>query len=316
MDSRAFPAPPASRLRAALYLRVSTSDRGQSVDNQMAPLAEAAARLGWEVVAVHRDEGVSGARGRDRRPGLEALLKGVVRGHYDVVAAWSVCRVGRSLPDLLAVMGELRARGVDLYLHRQAVDSGTPSGRMMFGLLGLFAEFEREMVRERVSAGLARARAQGKRLGRPPTTPARLARVRALLDEGRGVREAARLLRVSAATVSKVRREMLAEAEGDGPVVGTSAPRRAEGAAPQRGGEGRRATACRATRIGGVGPPPWPTTTSPHQRRRRHRCIVARRSDGGDHPGRPRRRREARDERDRLGRRVGDGARDGGRRPG
>src|SRR6476661_2991633 len=115
--------------RAALYVRVSTADRGQTVENQLLPLQEAATRLGWTIVAVHRDEGISGARGRDRRPGLDALLRGVTRGEYDIVAAWSVCRLGRSLPELLSLLGERQARGTDLYLHQQALDTGTPAGR-------------------------------------------------------------------------------------------------------------------------------------------------------------------------------------------
>ena len=199
--------------RAALYVRISTADRGQTVENQLHPLQAAAARLGWTIVAVHRDEGISGAKGRQQRPGLDALFKGVTRGEYDLVAAWSVCRLGRSLPDLLGLLGELQARGVDLFLHQQALDTSTPAGRMLFGMLGLFGEFERAMIRDRVLAGLHRARSSGKRLGRPPTTPYQIGRIREALAEGRGVRETARLLRVSAAKVSEVRRNMAAPGE-------------------------------------------------------------------------------------------------------
>jgi DNA invertase Pin-like site-specific DNA recombinase len=108
---------------------VSASDRGQTVENQLQPLQDAAGRLGWTVVAIYRDEGISGTRGRDKRPGLDALLKGVARGEFHIVAAWSVCRLGRSLPDLIGLLGELRSRDIDLYLHRQALDTSTPSGR-------------------------------------------------------------------------------------------------------------------------------------------------------------------------------------------
>ena len=192
--------------RAALYVRVSTADRGQTVENQLQPLQEAATRLGWNIVAVIKDEGISGARGRDKRPGLDDLLRGVARREFDIVAAWSVCRLGRSLSDLIGLLGELRSRDIDLYLHQQALDTSTPSGRMLFGMLGVFAEFERSMVWDRVMAGLDRARASGKRLGRPRTTPFKVQRIRAALDEGRGVRETARLLKVSPAKVSEVRR--------------------------------------------------------------------------------------------------------------
>jgi hypothetical protein len=135
----------AATKRAALYVRVSTSDRGQTIENQLQPLQEAARRLGWTVVAIYRDEGISGTKGRDRRPGLNDLLKGVAHREFGIVAAWSVCRLGRSFPDLIGLLGELQARDIDLYLHQQALDTSTPSGRMLFGMLSVFSEFERAM---------------------------------------------------------------------------------------------------------------------------------------------------------------------------
>src|SRR5690242_10258016 len=161
----------------------------------------------------YRDEGVSGAYGRARRPGLDALMRGVNRKDFDIVAAWSVCRLGRSLSDLVGMLSELRSRDIDLYLHQQALDTSTPSGRALFGMLGVFSEFERAMIRDRMMAGLDRAKAAGKRLGRPRTTPFMINRIRAALDEGRGVRETARLLKVSPAKVSQVRRMGLATAD-------------------------------------------------------------------------------------------------------
>jgi DNA invertase Pin-like site-specific DNA recombinase len=195
-----------SAKRAALYVRVSTSDKGQTIENQLQPLQDAARRLGWTVVAIYRDEGISGTKGREKRPGLDDLLKGVARREFDLVAAWSVCRLGRSLPDLIGMLGELQAHDIDLYLHQQALDTSTPSGRMLFGMLSVFSEFERAMIRDRVMAGLSRARSSGKRLGRPPMAPIKIERVRRALDEGRGVRETARLLKMSAAKVSEIRR--------------------------------------------------------------------------------------------------------------
>jgi DNA invertase Pin-like site-specific DNA recombinase len=197
-----------STRRAALYVRVSTADRGQTIENQLQPLQEAARRLGWTVASIYQDEGISGCKGRDRRPGLDALLKGVARREFDIVAAWSVCRLGRSLPDLISLLGELQARDIDLYLHQQALDTSTPSGRMLFGMLSVFSEFERAMIRDRVMAGLDRARSSGKRLGRPPMSASKIDRVRRALDEGRGIRETARLLKLSAAKVTEIRRTM------------------------------------------------------------------------------------------------------------
>jgi DNA invertase Pin-like site-specific DNA recombinase len=195
--------------RAALYVRVSTSDLGQTVENQLVPLQEAASRLGWEIIAIHKDEGISGSKGREQRPGLDALLRGVTRGEYDLVAAWSVCRIGRSLSDLVGFLGELQASGVDLFLHQQALDTGTPAGRALFGMLSVFSDFERAMIKSRVLAGLHRARTiDGKRLGRPPMAPIRVQRIRQALNDGKGIRETARLLKVSAAKVSEIRRTM------------------------------------------------------------------------------------------------------------
>src|SRR3954453_8914277 len=157
--------------RVALYGRVSTDTKKQTVENQLRELQAVGARLGWIVVAGYTDEGVSGAKGREKRPGFDALLKGVARREFDLIAAWSVCRLGRSLQDLIAFLAEIQARGVDLYLHQQALDTSTPSGRAMFQLLGVFAEFERAMIRSRVVAGLNRVRGK-KRLGRPPMSEA------------------------------------------------------------------------------------------------------------------------------------------------
>ena len=109
----------------------------------------------------------SGAKGRDERPGLDKLLQAVARKEFDLVAAWSVDRIGRSLVDLVGTLQELHAKNVDLYLHQQGIDTTTPSGKAMFQMMGVFAEFERSMLRERVNAGLARARAEGTQLGRP-----------------------------------------------------------------------------------------------------------------------------------------------------
>src|SRR5829696_2555118 len=190
--------------RVAIYARVST-DKAQTVENQLRQLNEVAVRLGWAVVAVYTDAGVSGAKGRDQRPGFDALLKGVARKEFDLIAAWSVCRLGRSLQDLVAFLADVQARGVDLYLHQQAVDTSTPSGRMLFQLLGVFSEFERAMIRSRVVAGLDRVRGK-KRLGRPPMPTDRVDQIRTMLANGKGVRETARATGSGTATVQRVKK--------------------------------------------------------------------------------------------------------------
>ena len=151
--------------RAAFYLRVSTGE--QTTENQERALREVATRAGWDVVEVYRDEGISGAKGRDKRPGLDAMLKDATRRKFDLIAAWSVDRRGRSLQFNEAATSEIHAAGIDLYLHQQAIDTTTPAGRALFQMMGVFAEFERAMIRDRVKAGMARAKAQGKRLGKP-----------------------------------------------------------------------------------------------------------------------------------------------------
>src|SRR5919205_1173165 len=167
--------------RAALYARVSTG--GQTVENQLRELRQVADRLGWDVVEEFVDQGISGAKGRDKRPALDSMLKAVIRGEVEVVAAWSVDRLGRSLQDLVGVLSEIREREVDLYLHQQGLDTATPSGRAMYQMLGVFAEFERAIIVERINVGLARAKAQGRVLGRPEITPSLIERIRYMRSE-------------------------------------------------------------------------------------------------------------------------------------
>jgi DNA invertase Pin-like site-specific DNA recombinase len=189
--------------RVAIYTRVSTS--GQTTANQLRELRAAAKRLGHRVVAEFTDEGFSGAKGREGRPGLNKLHDGVTRRDFDKVMAWSVDRLGRSLPDLLAFMGELKAKGVDLYLHQQALDTSTPAGKAMFQMLGVFSEFEREIIRERVNAGLARAKAEGKTLGRPrQDDPKRLAAIRRLRKQKVGINKIARQLGIGVSSVQRL----------------------------------------------------------------------------------------------------------------
>jgi DNA invertase Pin-like site-specific DNA recombinase len=191
--------------RVAIYLRVSTSE--QTTDNQRRELEAVAARHEWDVAGVFKDAGISGAKGREHRPGLDAVMKAVSRREVDMVAAWSVDRLGRSLTDLLDFLRELHAKGVDLFLHQQGLDTSTPSGRAMFQMMGVFAEFERAMIRERVLAGLARAREQGTQLGRQrleDTDAKKVAAIRRARMKGTGIRRIARDLGVGVGTVLRV----------------------------------------------------------------------------------------------------------------
>jgi DNA invertase Pin-like site-specific DNA recombinase len=145
--------------RVAIYLRVSTAE--QTTTNQRRELHAVAKRHGWSVVQVFEDAGISGAKGRRDRPALDALLKSVARREVDMVAAWSVDRLGRSLTDLLDFLRELHAKGVDLFLHQQGLDTSTPSGRAMFQMMGVFAEFERAISESGSSLGLHERRSRG-----------------------------------------------------------------------------------------------------------------------------------------------------------
>jgi DNA invertase Pin-like site-specific DNA recombinase len=186
--------------RAVLYLRVSTVD--QTTANQERELREIAARMGCEITKVYKDHGISGAKGRDKRPGFDALCRDATKRQFDVIMAWSVDRLGRSLQDLVGFLSELHALGIDLFLHQQGLDTTTPAGKAMFQMMGVFAEFERAMIQERVRAGLARAKSEGKRLGRPRE------RIRkALATPGRpGVRKIAEQFGVDPGTVQRISR--------------------------------------------------------------------------------------------------------------
>jgi DNA invertase Pin-like site-specific DNA recombinase len=151
--------------RAALYLRVSTLN--QNTDNQELQLREVAVRAGYEITRVYRDHGISGAKGRDQRPQFDALCKDAARRRIDLNMSWSVDRLGRSLTDLLEFLKEIHALRIDLYLHQQGLDTTTPSGKAMFQMMGVFAELERSLIRERVRAGLARAKASVRRTAGP-----------------------------------------------------------------------------------------------------------------------------------------------------
>jgi DNA invertase Pin-like site-specific DNA recombinase len=194
--------------RAVLYLRVSTLD--QTTANQERELREIAARIGYDIVKIYKDQGISGAKGREKRPAFDALCRDATRRQFDMVMAWSVDRLGRSLQDLIGFLSELHSLGIDLFLHQQSLDTRTPSGRAMFQMLGVFSEFERAMIQERVRAGLARARSEGKTLGRPriaeKTERAILA---ALSNKDRpGVRQIAASLGVGVGTVQRINREL------------------------------------------------------------------------------------------------------------
>jgi DNA invertase Pin-like site-specific DNA recombinase len=145
---------------------------------------------------------------KPQRPGLDRLCRDAQRGKFDLVAAWSIDRLGRSLADLLNTLSLFDACHIDLYLDRQAIDISMPMGRLVFQVIGAFGEFERSMIRERVIAGMKRAVAAGKRVGRPTTDAALLAQAKAELMKGTGILKTARLVGIGVGTVQKLKNEM------------------------------------------------------------------------------------------------------------
>jgi DNA invertase Pin-like site-specific DNA recombinase len=192
--------------RAAIYARVSTD--GQTPENQLQELRAVAERMGWTVTTEYVDHGISGSKGRDQRPRFDAMCTAAVRREFDVIMSWSVDRLGRSLQHLITFLGEIHAKGVDLYLHQQGIDTTTPAGKAMFQMCGVFAEFERSMIQERVRAGLARAKERGTKSGRPIGRPRVSSvverKVRALRRQGGGKRKIAGQLGIGVGTVQRI----------------------------------------------------------------------------------------------------------------
>src|SRR5208337_5052757 len=185
--------------RAGLYARVSTHDQ-QTLPMQYRAMREYATRRGWTVVMQVKEVG-SGAAQREAR---EKLLEAARRREIDGVLVWRLDRWGRSVPDLLATLQELEHLGVGFVSLTEALDLTTPAGRAMAGLLAVFAAFEREILRERTKAGLAHARQNGKRLGRPETAAVHAAEVRKLYRVGLSKAEIARRLQIGRTSVRRI----------------------------------------------------------------------------------------------------------------
>lgn len=188
--------------RVGIYLRVSTT--GQTVENQRQDLVRVAEQRGWHIVEEYVDHGISGAKGRDKRPAFDGMFTDASRGKLNIVAAWSIDRLGRSLANVASFLVEMQERNVAVYLHQQNVDGTTSAGKAMLRMAAVFAEFERSVTIERINAGLARARKQGKRLGRPTVGLKVETRIRALRKEGHGMLRIAQQLGIGTSTVQRV----------------------------------------------------------------------------------------------------------------
>jgi DNA invertase Pin-like site-specific DNA recombinase len=169
-------------VKAALYLRVSTGE--QTTENQRLELQRVAAIRGWQIVAEYEDAGISGSKGRDERPGFDQLCKAAMQNKFDVIAVWAIDRISRSLPDALAFLRDVHAANVQLYIHQQAFDTTTPTGTLMYQMIGAIAQWERTIINARIHAGIARAKASGKKWGQKPLPPEIVQQVKQLRSEG------------------------------------------------------------------------------------------------------------------------------------
>lgn len=210
--------------RAAIYVRVSTDK--QSVESQVKELTAIATRRGWEITQVYNDAGISGAKGRDQRPGLDDLLNDASKGRFGVVMVWAIDRLGRSLVDLLTTLKHLEACKTDVFIEQQNLDTTTPMGKLLFQITGAFAEFERHMIKQRVAIGIKRARENGtksgKAFGRPRLEESqdrsgaknraalqKYSAVRAALARGdKGILKIASEVGVGSSTVQRIKRQM------------------------------------------------------------------------------------------------------------
>jgi DNA invertase Pin-like site-specific DNA recombinase len=194
-------------IRVALYARCSTHDKGQDPEMQLSPLREYCERRGFTIAGEYVDNGVSGTK--DRRPQLDRLIEAAKKRQVDIILVWKLDRFGRSLKQLVTALDELSGLGVGFISYQDSLDLTTAQGRLMFHIIGAMAEFERELIRERVKAGLDNAKIKGKRLGRKPVPPVDRDKVVALFekDSSLSVRKIARRVGMSSSFVGRVLKE-------------------------------------------------------------------------------------------------------------
>ena len=189
--------------RVAIYARVSTDK--QQTSNQVLVLKEIAERSGYNIIQIYEDKGISGSKGREDRPALNQMMKDATRRKFDMVMCWSIDRLGRSISHLIEIMNELNGLKIDMFFSQQSIDTTQSSGRMLFSIMGAIGEFEKSLIKERVLAGLDRARKNGTKLGRPSNmTDGLKSAILILKDKGLGVRETCRKLGIGCATYYKV----------------------------------------------------------------------------------------------------------------
>ena len=209
-------------MKVAIYSRVSTNV--QTTENQLLPLKEYVERMNYELVNIYQDEGISGSKGRDQRPALNEMMKDAVKGKFKKVLVFDVSRLGRSLKDLINIMTDLKNQNIDFYFYNQGIDTTSSTGQMMFNLLGVLAQWELGQISKRSKAGIARARAQGKTIGRPTTINESVEKsVLMLRDKEYGIRKIATELKIGVGSVMRIlQKEELKDEKYAVPVISQS----------------------------------------------------------------------------------------------
>ena len=186
--------------KVGCYYRVST--KNQTVLNQKLELESLAERMGYEIVAEYKDEGISGAKNRDERPSLNEMMKDAVRGKFEMILCYDLSRLGRNLEELIRIMNEMNSLNINLFFYREAINTDSSSGKLMFSMFGVLAEWERSLISERIVSGQNRARTQGKKIGRPSTFNEGLMQaVRKMREKGMGIVSISRTLGIGVSSV-------------------------------------------------------------------------------------------------------------------
>ena len=189
--------------KVVIYTRVSTDK--QTVENQVKELTEYCKRCNFEIVKIYRDEGISGTKGRDERSGLDEMMKDAVHHKFDMLLCYSICRLSRSLKELITIMNTLNELKIDMFFSVQSIDTTTSAGKMIFNIFGSLAEFERELLRDRIKSGINRAREQGKKLGRKSIVNESLIKaVKMLREKNVGIKDISKELKIGVGTIYKI----------------------------------------------------------------------------------------------------------------
>lgn len=184
----------------SIYLRVSKEK--QTTENQLRTLKSIIEQRGWTLTKIYKDHGISGMKGREKRSGLNDLLNDLHSPEWDLLMIWDLSRLSRSLIDLMTIIKDINSSHKEIYIHQSQIDTSTPSGKMMISMIGIFSEYERDMISERIKSGLERTRSEGKTLGRPKKYKDEdLTQIKQLMDNGHNISQISRKLNMSRTTI-------------------------------------------------------------------------------------------------------------------